>query len=74
MNPWKVILITAILATLVSFFVSGLIHVMCLLIQRFSKTAPALAAQVCVPPSGSQHDAEIAVAIASVKAYLASRG
>ena len=74
MNPWKIILVTVILATLVSFFVAGLIHLLCLLIQRFSKTVPAPAASVNVPQDASQHDAEIAVAIASVKAYLASRG
>lgn len=70
MNPWKVILITAVLATIVSFFVAGLIHVMCLLIQRFSKTVPALATTASVPSSSSQHDAEIAVAIAAVKAHI----
>lgn len=70
MNPWKVILITAVLATIVSFFVAGLIHVMCLLIQRFSKTVPSTATTSSVPSSDSQHDAEIAVAIAAVKAHL----
>jgi Na+-transporting methylmalonyl-CoA/oxaloacetate decarboxylase gamma subunit len=73
MNPWKVILITAILSTVVSFFVAGLIHLMCLLIQRFSKQAPALATPVSVPQEASQPDAEIAVAIAAVKAYLSRR-
>ncbi|HPR83175.1 MAG TPA: hypothetical protein PLD51_04880 [Pontiellaceae bacterium] len=71
MNPWKVILITAILSAVVSFFVSGIIHALCLLIRRFSKPAPAAQAQTVPLQAGQDHNAEIAVAIAAVKACLA---
>lgn len=68
MNPWKIILVTAALSAAVSFAVSCLIHLLCLLIQRFSKPAPAV---ISVKSTEAESGAEIAIAIAAVKACLA---
>jgi hypothetical protein len=69
MNPWKVVLITVILSTIVSFFVSGIIHLLCLIIRYFTelKSAPQHAG---VHGQEADRDIEIAVAIAAVKARL----
>lgn len=67
MNPWNVILVTAALAAIVSFAVSGIIHVLCLLIRRFSKAAPVT---VCAKPAAAETGAEIAIAIAAAKACI----
>ena len=64
-------MVTAILAAIVSFAVSGVIHLLCLLIRRFSKTAPA--APTVMSQTEPGHGAEIAIAIAAAKACL-SRG
>lgn len=67
MNPWKIIFVTAVLSAIVSFAVSGIIHLLCLMIQRFAKTAPA-APKAAAP--AADHGAEIAIAIAAAKACL----
>jgi len=71
MNPWKVILITAILSTIVSFLVAGVIHLLCLFIRRFAKTAQSMEAEISAPQGAPQPGVEIAVAIAAVKACIA---
>lgn len=70
MNPWSIILTTAILAAVVAFVVSAVIHVMCLVIQRFTKEEPAPAMEA-IPAEEEKvdHDAEIAVAIAAARAF-----
>jgi hypothetical protein len=69
MNAWNIVLVTGLLTAAVSFFVAGIIHLLCALIHRFSKPVLELQAANPLPPESLSCDAEIAVAIASVKAY-----
>lgn len=71
MNAWTIVLTTFILTAGVSLLVASLIQLLCFLIWRFSKPELAEIVSAETPTQNTiSNDAEIAVAIASVKAYL----
>jgi hypothetical protein len=72
MNAWKIVLITGALTAAVSFLVAGTIHLLSVLLRRFSapELEPATANVGVLLPAGAQQDMDIAVAIAAVKEYL----
>ena len=82
MTAWTIVFVTYGLAAVVSFFVAALIHLMGFCIQRFAPAPveiPAAAANVsqqggAVQFPAKDQEAEIAAAIAAVKAYVDRNG
>ncbi|MEI8353209.1 MAG: hypothetical protein WCG22_01720 [Lentisphaerota bacterium] len=72
MNAWKIVLITSALTAAVSFFIAGTIHLLSVLIRRFSapELEPATPTVGLLLQADAQQDMDIAVAIAAVKEYL----
>jgi len=72
MNAWKIVLITSALTAAVSFFIAGTIHLLSVLIRRFSapELEPATPTVGLLLQASAQQDMDIAVAIAAVKEYL----
>jgi hypothetical protein len=72
MNAWKIVLITGALTAAVSFFIAGTIHLLSVLIRRFSapELEPATPTVGLLLQADAQQDMDIAVAIAAVKEYL----